>query len=120
MTEKELRRLKRVELLEIMLEQGREIERLQQQVTELKAELDRREIIISKAGSIAEAAMQLTDIFQEAQRTADLYLANVIHLTAQTGDNRENSGNEQQEAQQRGCRQGGTAGDPAEDRDTTA
>ncbi|ASW51267.2 hypothetical protein HCC05_08530 [Streptococcus suis] len=36
-----------------------------------------RRIMISQSGSIAEASMKLTNIFEEAQKAADLYLYNV-------------------------------------------
>ncbi len=77
MTDKELRKLRRNELLEIMLAQSREIDALRLRVAELEAEVEDRKIQISEAGSIAQAAMKLTGIFEEAQRTADLYVENV-------------------------------------------
>lgn len=77
MTEKELLKLKRPEMLEIMLAQSREIERLRQELAETKRELEDRRIKVRKAGSLAEASLQLTNIFEEAQKAADLYVDNV-------------------------------------------
>ena len=77
MTEKELRRLRRAELLELLVEEGRVVERLQKEVTELRAEAEQRRIIIDKAGSIAEASLSLTKIFDEAQEASKLYLENI-------------------------------------------
>lgn len=74
---KDLKKLKRQELLEIMLAQGREIDRLREQVESLQAQLDDRTIAIEKAGSIAKASLALTKVFEEAQKAADLYLYNV-------------------------------------------
>ncbi|HEM4091679.1 TPA: DNA repair protein, partial [Streptococcus suis] len=34
-------------------------------------------IMISQSGSIAEASMKLTNIFEEAQKAAEVYLYNV-------------------------------------------
>lgn len=77
MTEKELLKLKRSEMLEIMLAQSREIDKLRKELEETKAQLEDRRIKIRNAGSLAEASLQLTNIFAEAQKAADLYVENV-------------------------------------------
>lgn len=77
MTDKELRRLNRAELLEIMLEQNREIELLQRRLKRAEDRLKEREIAVKEAGSIAEAALRLNHIFEDAQRAADQYLENI-------------------------------------------
>jgi len=81
---RELRKLKKKELLEIMLKQGEEIDRLREKVAELEgevaakeAELERHEFQIQKFGSIAEASLQVTDIFKEAEKAAKIYLENL-------------------------------------------
>ena len=81
---KELRKMKKTELLEIMLKQGEEIDRLRARVEELEtevaekeAEMERHEFEIQKFGSIAEASLQVTDIFQEAEKAARIYLENL-------------------------------------------
>lgn len=71
--ERELRKLKRSELLEIMLAQSEEIDSLKNEIEDLKKERDDRELIIKDAGSIAEASLKLTKVFEEAQKAADLY-----------------------------------------------
>ena len=77
MTEKELLKLKKSELLEIMLAQSREIDSLREQLAKTQSMLDDRNIAIAESGSIAEASLRLTKIFEEAQKAADLYLDNV-------------------------------------------
>ena len=77
MTEKELLKLKKSEMLEIMLAQSKEIDSLREQLDEANARLADRNIRISESGSIAEASLKLTSIFEEAQKAADLYLENV-------------------------------------------
>ena len=79
MTEKELLKLKRTELLEIMLAQSREIDSLREELAETRKKLEDKRIKIKEAGSIAEASLKLTQIFEEAQRAADLYVENVKH-----------------------------------------
>lgn len=80
MTEKELHKLKRAELLEMMLAQSREIESLRARIEQLEAELADREIRIRESGSIAEAALKLNGVFEAAQAAADQYLENVRRL----------------------------------------
>lgn len=80
MTEKELHKLKRAELLEMMLAQSREIEALRARIETLEIKLADREIRIRESGSIAEAALKLNGIFEAAQAAADQYLENVRRL----------------------------------------
>lgn len=77
MKEKQLRKLKRIELYEIMLAQADEIDRLQTELAQAEAELADKRIKIAEAGSLAQASLQLTKVFEEAQKTADLYLTNI-------------------------------------------
>lgn len=74
---RDLSKLKRSELLEIMLAQSEEIDRLRQELAKKDEELADRRITIAESGSIAEASLRLTRVFEEAQRAADLYLDNV-------------------------------------------
>ena len=83
MNEKDFRKLKRVELYEIMLAQAEEIDDLRNQLTAAKKELENKRIDIQRSGSIAEASLKLTKIFEEAQKAADLYLSNIKR---ETGD----------------------------------
>ena len=77
MKERDLHKLNRAELLELLLEQSKEIERLRSELETATKQLEDKKIAISESGSIAEAALKLTNIFAEAQKAADLYLANV-------------------------------------------
>ena len=77
MTQKELKNLRRADMLKIMLEQQKKIDSLNKQLAEANAKLSDRRIAIDRAGSIAEASLALGSIFQEAQEAADRYLANV-------------------------------------------
>ena len=77
MREKDLHKLNRTELLELLLEQSKEIERLRKELETANKQLESKKIAISESGSIAEAAMKLTNIFAEAQKAADLYVSNI-------------------------------------------
>ena len=83
MNEKDFRKLKRVELYEIMLAQAEEIDDLRAQLATAKKELENKRIDIQQSGSIAEASLKLTKVFEEAQKVADLYLSNIKR---ETGD----------------------------------
>ena len=80
MTDRELRKLSRAELLELLLEESRENERLRAQLQEMNEKLADRAIRIERAGSIAEAALQLNGVFQAAEEAAAQYLENVGRL----------------------------------------
>lgn len=80
MTDKELKRLKRTELLEMLLKVSKENEALRQQLDEANKKLEDRQIIMANAGSIAEAALQINGVFDAAQKAADQYLASVMQL----------------------------------------
>ena len=83
MTDKELRKLNRSELLELMLEQSREIDRLQEELEETREALRERNLKIESCGSIAEAAAEVNSLFHAAQRAADMYLLNVQRICAE-------------------------------------
>ncbi len=80
MTDKELKKLSRAELLELLLESNRENERLRKQFEKAKELLASKVIKIESAGSIAEAALALNGVFEAAQKAADQYLENVRRL----------------------------------------
>lgn len=77
MTDRELQKLKRVELLQLLVEQSRELDALRRELEETKKQLADRELHMHEAGSIAEASMQLNGVFEAAQRAADQYLESI-------------------------------------------
>lgn len=72
-----LKRMKKIELMELLLEQEKEIEMLRTENEELKEQVDIQRIKLERSGSIAEAALQLSGIFEAAQKAADIYLNSV-------------------------------------------
>lgn len=80
MTDRELRKLKRSEILELMVEQSDEIEALKKRLEAAEEKLAMRTIILERAGSIAEAALALNHVFEDAQKAADQYLENVMRI----------------------------------------
>ena len=77
MNERTLKQLKKIELYEILLAQSKEIDRLKQELIETQQKLENKQIIIQEAGSLADAALKITKIFEEAQKAADIYLKNI-------------------------------------------
>ena len=83
MTEKELRKLGRAELLELLLEQAREFEALEQRLNAAEAALQSQQLQLETCGSIAEASLNLNGVFEAAQAAAEQYLENVRRLSGQ-------------------------------------
>lgn len=86
MTDKELQKLSRTELLELLISQTEENERLKKQIEASSAKLTDRQINIENAGSIAEASLMLNGVFEAAEKAAKQYLENIERLN----DNTEN------------------------------
>ena len=81
MTEKDVQKLKRVELLEILVEQGKEIENLKAELAEANMKLADRKIRIDNAGSIAEAVCQINGVFEAAEAAAYQYVESVRYMS---------------------------------------
>lgn len=79
----EMKKLKRIDLLDMLIEQGKENERLQLELEEALDKLEQREIKINEAGSIAEASLSLSGVFEAAQEAAKKYLENIERLSGE-------------------------------------
>lgn len=77
MTDKEFRRLSKSDLLDIIYELQKNEKELLERNKALEAELCSKELKISNAGSIAEAAVAVNGIFEAAQAAADQYLRQI-------------------------------------------
>ena len=84
MTDKELRRLSRAELLDILYEQQKRYEESLTENQALRQQLEERTLRFASAGSIAEAAVQVNGVFEAAQAAADQYLCSVRAAEAGT------------------------------------
>lgn len=74
MTERELKKLRRADLLEMLITLSKENEKLRKELTHAKKLLAKRTIVMKESGSIAEAALRLNGVFEAAQAAADQYL----------------------------------------------
>ncbi len=77
MTAKELKKLKRSDLLEILLARTAEVERLKAELEEANKKLEDRAILLENVGSIAEASLKLNGVFEAAEAAAEQYLKNI-------------------------------------------
>ena len=57
---------------------------MQEEIAALEQALQEKRIRVSVAGSIAEAAVGITNVFSTAQKTADLYLHEIACMKADT------------------------------------
>lgn len=80
MTDKELRKLSRMELLELFLAESRENERLRARLKSAEEKLASRVIDIENSGSLAEAALRLNHVFEAADKAARQYVENVRRM----------------------------------------
>ncbi|MGT2829647.1 DNA repair protein [Streptococcus hillyeri] len=74
---KQLKKLKREQLIAIMLEQQEKIEKQEETIMQLTERLEDKKILLEKSGSIAEASLALNKVFEAAQAAADQYLQNI-------------------------------------------
>ena len=77
MPDRELRRLHRTELVEIIFALKQSEDQLKAENAALTAQLQDRRIHIQNAGSIAQAALELNKVFEAAQAAAEDYRASV-------------------------------------------
>ena len=77
MTDKEFKRLRRSDLIEILYEYQQREKALQEEIAALRAALADRELKIRDAGTLAEAVVRLNGLFEAAQKTADDYVEQV-------------------------------------------
>ena len=80
-----LRNLSKLQLLELLAQQERELQKLRADLAEKEEALAKREIQIAESGSIAEAALKLNGIFEAAQKAADEYLLSVKAASKEEG-----------------------------------
>ena len=74
LTEKNLRKLNRYQLLELLIVQTDRADKLQAKLDMLEKQFADRELQISDLGSIAEASLKVKGVFQAAQEAADMYI----------------------------------------------
>ena len=84
MTDKEFKRLSRSQLIDIIYLLQMKQEELTAENEKLKKELEDKRLRISKAGSIAEAALEMHHVMQSAQDAASHYLEEIRMMRDET------------------------------------
>ena len=74
MTEKDLRKLNRYQLLELLVVQTERADKLQARLEATEKQLNDQNIQLASLGSIAEASLELKGVFNAAQEAADMYV----------------------------------------------
>ncbi|MCC8075670.1 MAG: hypothetical protein LIO95_07005 [Clostridiales bacterium] len=77
MADKELRKMNRTELIEIIYALQQNERTLREENERLQAQLAEKVLRIEKSGSIAEAALSLNRIFEDAEQAAQQYLTSI-------------------------------------------
>ena len=81
---KELKKLSRRELVDVIYQMKKNEQQLHEEIEALQEQLQDKRIRLTVAGSIAEAAVSITNVFSSAQRTADLYLQEILCMKQDT------------------------------------
>ena len=81
MTEKELKKLSRADLLQMLIDQSEEIKVIKEKLEKAEEELKSKEITLTEAGSIAEAAIKINGVFEAAQAAGQQYLDSIKKLS---------------------------------------
>jgi hypothetical protein len=82
MTINEFRKLNRKQLTEMLVEQSKQIASLKEQLRAAEEKLEDRDIKLNEAGNIAEAALQLNHVFEDAQQACEQYVYSLRALYA--------------------------------------
>lgn len=85
--EKDLRHMKRNDLVEIIYRYQQNEKVLREENETLRNALSDRRIKMSEVGSVAEAALSLNGVFEAAQAAADQYLAEVGSISENAESN---------------------------------
>ena len=84
MTEKEMKKLSRAELLELLLAQTRETERVRKRLERAEEELAQRRLKIQQTGNLAQAVLEVNGVMEAAQEAAQQYLDNIAQMEQET------------------------------------
>lgn len=81
MTEYDLKKLSRADLLEMLIDQGEELQAVKEELAATQEKLHQKELAIDEAGSIAEASLRLNGVFDAAQAACNQYMDNIKLLS---------------------------------------
>lgn len=81
MDSKELRKLSRADLIEILIDQSIEMQSLREKLNKVEVAQERRAMAIDKSGSLAEASLKVSGIFEAAEEACREYAENIKFLS---------------------------------------
>ena len=81
MTDRQLQKASRADLLKLLLEERKETEALREQLSQAQEQLQQRQITIDQSGTLAEAALKLSGIFDAAETACQYYTENIRNLS---------------------------------------
>ena len=81
MTDRQLRKQSRLNLLKMLLEEKKEKEELLLQLQDARQQLQNRQVDIEQSGTLAEAALKLSGIFEAAEVACQQYTENIRNLS---------------------------------------
>lgn len=84
MISKDLKKLNRRELVDIIYQLKKNDQQKQEEIAALEAALQEKRIKIASAGSVADAAAEVTQLLTAAQNTANLYLEEIASMKEDT------------------------------------
>lgn len=83
---KEYKRLSRLDLLDLLVEESRKNQKLEEEIQSLKKQLEDRRILLEESGSIAEAALRINEVFAAADAAAKQYLDNIKRMNGEESE----------------------------------
>ena len=81
---KELKKLSRRELVDIIYQMKKNEQQMQEEIAALQTELQDKRLRYAMAGTLAETAASVSNVFSAAQMTADLYLQEITAMKEAT------------------------------------
>lgn len=104
MESKELKKMSRKDMLVILLEQTKRIRELEDELEKANEKVEAKKVILKNAGSLADAALQLSGIFNTAQEAATIYLSNIKELKEKSEEDIEKLKNKMLRDTERKCK----------------
>lgn len=74
MTDRQMKKLNRAELLELLLQRTRECDALREELAAVSARLEKREMDIAESGTMAEAVLKVNGVFDAAHNAAEQFV----------------------------------------------
>lgn len=84
MTDKELKKLSRRELLEMLIVQTKKVEMLEKKLSQVTEELNNKNINLKDAGNLADAVLKLNGVFEAAVKASEQYVENIKIMEEET------------------------------------